>query len=79
MEGTFDGTERLNFYRRTFGLPEIDPAGRDRLFTLKFHERELREFVAPHFELVRVQSVRDVLLPHEDRPAAARGTGAAEL
>ena len=55
MEGTFDGTERLNFYRRLFGLPEIDPSGRDRLYTLKFHERELRDFVEPHYELERVQ------------------------
>ena len=54
MEGTIDGTERLNFYRRLFGLPEIDPGGRDRLLTLKFREQELREFVAPHYELVRV-------------------------
>jgi ubiquinone/menaquinone biosynthesis C-methylase UbiE len=55
MEGTFDGTDRLNFHRRLFGLPEIDPAGRDRLFTLKFREHELRDFVEPYYELVRVQ------------------------
>jgi ubiquinone/menaquinone biosynthesis C-methylase UbiE len=55
MEGTFDGTERLNFYRRLFDLSEIDPSGRDRLYTLKFHEGELRKFVEPHYELVRVQ------------------------
>jgi ubiquinone/menaquinone biosynthesis C-methylase UbiE len=55
MEGTFDGLERLNFYRRKFGLGEIDAGGRDRLLTLKFHERELLEFVAPHYELVRTQ------------------------
>ena len=55
MEGTFDGLERLNFYRRKFGLGEIDAGGRDRLLTLKFHERELLEFVAPHYELIRTQ------------------------
>jgi ubiquinone/menaquinone biosynthesis C-methylase UbiE len=55
MEGTFDGLERLNFYRRQFGLDEIDAGGRDRLLTLKFHERELLEFVEPLFELIRVQ------------------------
>jgi ubiquinone/menaquinone biosynthesis C-methylase UbiE len=55
MEGTFDGLERLNFYRREFGLDEIDAGGRDRLLTLKFHERELLEFVEPLFELIRVQ------------------------
>jgi ubiquinone/menaquinone biosynthesis C-methylase UbiE len=55
MEGTFDGLERLNFYRRQFGLDEIEAGGRDRLLTLKFHERELLDFVAPHYELVRTQ------------------------
>lgn len=55
MEGTFDGTDRLNFFRRQFGLPEIDPSGRDRLLTLKFHERELLDFVEPLYELQRVQ------------------------
>jgi ubiquinone/menaquinone biosynthesis C-methylase UbiE len=55
LEGTFDGLERLNFFRRMFGLPEIDPSGRERLLTLKFHERQLLLFVEPHFELVRVQ------------------------
>jgi ubiquinone/menaquinone biosynthesis C-methylase UbiE len=55
MEGTFDGLERLNFYRRMFKLAEIEPAGRDRLFTLKFHERQLLAFVEPMFETVRVQ------------------------
>jgi hypothetical protein len=40
MEGTFDGLARLNFFRRQFGLEEIDPAGRDRLLTLKFDERQ---------------------------------------
>jgi ubiquinone/menaquinone biosynthesis C-methylase UbiE len=55
MEGTFDGTDRLNFFRRHFGLPEIDPGGRDRLLTLKFHERELLEFVEPLYDVQRVQ------------------------
>ena len=30
QEGTFDGLERLNFYRRKFNLPEIAPDGQDR-------------------------------------------------
>jgi ubiquinone/menaquinone biosynthesis C-methylase UbiE len=55
MEGTFDGLERLNFYRRKFGLAEIEASGRDRLFTLKFHEKQLMEFCDPHFELLRTQ------------------------
>lgn len=55
MEGTFDGLERLNLYRQMFGLDEIDPSGEDRLFTLKFHETSLLEFLEPMFELVRVQ------------------------
>jgi ubiquinone/menaquinone biosynthesis C-methylase UbiE len=55
LEGTFDGLERLNFFRRMFALPEIDPGGRDRLLTLKFHERELLTFVEPYYELVRTQ------------------------
>ena len=55
MEGTLDGTTRLNFYRRLFDLPEIDPSGRDRLYTLKFDERALREFVRPRYDLIRTQ------------------------
>lgn len=55
LEGTFDGLERLNFYRRMFGLDEIDPSGKDRLLTLKFHELELLEFTAPLYELQRTQ------------------------
>ena len=55
MEGTFDGLERLNFYRRKFNLTEIEAGGQDRLFTLKFHEKQLAEFCDPHFELLRTQ------------------------
>jgi len=55
LEGTFDGLERLNFYRRRFKLPEIAADGRDRLITLKFREKELLEFTNPLFESVRVQ------------------------
>ncbi len=55
LEGTFDGLDRLNFFRRKFGLDEIEPDGRDRLLTLKFHERELLEYVAPSWELMRTQ------------------------
>jgi ubiquinone/menaquinone biosynthesis C-methylase UbiE len=55
LEGTFDGLDRLNFFRRKFGLAEIEPDGRDRLLTLKFHERELLEHVAGSWELVRTQ------------------------
>lgn len=50
MEGTFDGLARLNAYRRKFGLAEIEADGRDRLITLKFHERELLDFCAPLYE-----------------------------
>jgi len=55
MEGTFDGLERLNFYRRKFGLAEIEADGQDRLITLKFHEQQLEEFCEPYFELLRSQ------------------------
>jgi SAM-dependent methyltransferase len=55
MEGTFDGIERLNAYRRRFDLPEIDPSGRDRLLTLKFREADLLHFIAPTYDVLRVQ------------------------
>ena len=55
LEGTFDGLERLNFFRRQFGLEEIEAGGRDRLLTLKFHERELLDYIDPLFEVLRVQ------------------------
>jgi ubiquinone/menaquinone biosynthesis C-methylase UbiE len=55
MEGTFEGIERLNQYRRRFGLSEIDAAGRERLITLKFHEQQLLDFTESLYELLRVQ------------------------
>lgn len=55
MEGTFDGLERLNFYRRKFNLDEIEAGGQDRLLTLKFREKELEDFCCNYFELVRTQ------------------------
>jgi ubiquinone/menaquinone biosynthesis C-methylase UbiE len=55
MEGTFDGLARLNFYRRKFGIPEIEPDGQDRLPTRKFHEKDLAEFCRRYFELQRTQ------------------------
>jgi ubiquinone/menaquinone biosynthesis C-methylase UbiE len=55
MEGTFDGLERLNHYRRQFGLSEIEADGRDRLYTRKFRERELLAFCDPHYALERTQ------------------------
>jgi len=55
LEGTFDGLDRLNFYRRKFGLPEIGADGQDRLHTLKFQEQQLLEFCSPHFDLVRTK------------------------
>jgi len=55
VEGTFDGLERLNFFRRKFGLSEIEADGKNRLLTLKFDEQQLAEYCAPYFELVRTQ------------------------
>ncbi len=55
MEGTIDGLDRLNFYRRKFNLQEIEADGRDRLYTRKFKEAELLQFCGPHFELLRTQ------------------------
>jgi ubiquinone/menaquinone biosynthesis C-methylase UbiE len=55
MEGTFEGIQRLNQYRQQFGLPEIDPGGRERLLTLKFHEAQLLEFTDPLYELLRIK------------------------
>jgi ubiquinone/menaquinone biosynthesis C-methylase UbiE len=55
MEGTFDGLERLNRARASFGLEAIPPDGRERLLTLKFHESQLLEFCEPHFKVERIQ------------------------
>ncbi len=51
MEGTFDGLERLNDVRETFGLQGIAADGNDRLLTLKFHEKELLDFGASMYKL----------------------------
>jgi ubiquinone/menaquinone biosynthesis C-methylase UbiE len=55
MEGTHDGIERLNNWRQRFDLPEIDPAGRERLITLKFREKELLDFTEDQYQLQRIQ------------------------
>jgi ubiquinone/menaquinone biosynthesis C-methylase UbiE len=55
MEGTFEGLERLNSARRQFGLDSIAADGRDRLYTMKFHEKELLEFCKPMYRLERIQ------------------------
>jgi ubiquinone/menaquinone biosynthesis C-methylase UbiE len=51
MEGTFEGLDRLNKVRKSMGLDDIAPDGRDRLITLKFHEEELLNFIRPFFLL----------------------------
>lgn len=55
MEGTFEGLEKLNQARAKFGLEAIDASGRDRLYTLKFWERELLDFVKPYYIHERTQ------------------------
>ncbi len=55
MEGTFEGLAKLNETRQSFGLEQIAPDGRDRLFTLKFHEPELLAFCEPHYTLEKIQ------------------------
>lgn len=55
MEGTFEGLEKLNFYRTKFGLQKIASDGKDRLITLKFQEDELLKFTSSHFDLIRTQ------------------------
>lgn len=54
-EGTFDGLDRLNQARAKFGLEAIAADGKDRLFTLKFNERNLEAFCRPFYHLERVQ------------------------
>lgn len=55
MEGTFEGLDRLNRLRQTFGLEPIAPDGRDRLITLKFREPQLLDFCRDYFEVERIQ------------------------
>ncbi len=55
MEGTKDGLDKLNAYRRAFSLSEIDAGGNERLFTLKFEEKALLDHVSHRFELLRIQ------------------------
>ena len=55
MEGTVEGLERLNFFRRMFGLPEIDEGGRDGYGRLLFREDQFLSFVQSLFETVHIQ------------------------
>ncbi len=77
MEGTFDGLRRLNDMRERFGLDPIAADGRDRLFTLKFEEKQLIEFCRPLFVLEEVKRfgmyyfltrIVQPLLVHPDKP-----------
>jgi ubiquinone/menaquinone biosynthesis C-methylase UbiE len=49
MEGTFEGLEKLNAARAKVSLDPIAPDGRDRLITLKFHEKELLDYCRPFY------------------------------
>ena len=55
MEGTLQGLERLNEARAAFGLGPIEAGGRDRLFTLKFDERQLVRFCSDYYELETIK------------------------
>ena len=55
MEGTLQGVNRLNRMRNKFGLSEIDPSGRDRLYTLKFDEEQLIQYCLPIFDLAKIE------------------------
>ena len=49
MEGTNEGLDKLNNVREMFELEPIDAKGSDRLFTEKFSEKDLLEYVKPFF------------------------------
>ena len=49
MEGTNDGLKKLNDVRNLFNLDSIDANGKDRLFTEKFDERVLLDYIKPFF------------------------------
>lgn len=51
MEGTYEGLDRLNAARTAVGLEPIAADGKDRLCTLKFHEKELLDYCTPLFSL----------------------------
>lgn len=55
MEGTFEGLDKLNQVRGQFNLAPIAADGRDRLFTLKFHEEELLDFCNSLYTCERIQ------------------------
>lgn len=55
MEGTLQGIQRLNNIRKRFDLSEIDPAGRDRLLTLKFDESALLSFSVAYYDLMEIR------------------------
>ena len=55
MEGTFDGLDKLNDMRERFGLEKIAADGRERLFTLKFDEKQLLDFCQPLYVHERTQ------------------------
>jgi len=55
MEGTFDGLKRLNDARNEFNLAPIEAGGKDRLFTLKFHEKVLLDFCSTYYKCKKIK------------------------
>lgn len=51
FEGTTQGIDKLNTMRKAFDLEVIDPYGSDSLFTLKFDEEILENFLNKFFRL----------------------------
>jgi len=55
FEGMLEGLERLNDWRRRFGLEEVAAGGRGGYERLLFSEAALLEHLSPAFELVSVE------------------------
>ena len=56
FEATVEGLEILNNFRRMFGLSEVSEGGCGDYDRLLFSEKKLKEFMEPHFDLVKVHS-----------------------
>jgi len=52
VEGTLDGLARLNALRVKFGLEPVEDKSADHVWSRKFDERELKDFLEPYFRMV---------------------------
>ncbi len=78
FEATVEGLATLNQFRRMFGLNEVSENGSGDYDRLLFSEKVLKDFMSPHYDLIRVHNfgmyyfISRILQPLFTAPEAPR-------